>query len=103
MKEDEALSNRIACLNLLDLTLDHLGLELNARNLGPDVWGDERVEVVEGLEDLVEACRRGTPSAFSVCMVVLMVCGRTRTLAEPIVLFTSVQVARAGKIAQDHR
>lgn len=32
---DEALSSRIAAVNLLDLTLDHLGVEVG--NSGPEV------------------------------------------------------------------
>ena len=59
---DESLSTRIAGLHLLDLTLDHLGLQIEGRNSGPEEWDDERRILREGLENIIADCATGKHS-----------------------------------------
>lgn len=49
-RHDEALSSRVAALNMLDLTLDHLGLITHPANPPP---GEEGL-ISKGLADIVE-------------------------------------------------
>jgi hypothetical protein len=41
---------------MLDLTLDHLGLQVEASGGGPAEWEDERKTLREGLEDITRTC-----------------------------------------------
>lgn len=57
--DDESLSTRIAGLHMLDLTLDHLGFQIEAPNTSPE-WDDGKRILHEGLEELVKHCGKGT-------------------------------------------
>lgn len=57
-QNDESLSTRIAGLHMLDLTLDHLGLEIESESGEPDLEDNRRV-LREGLEDIVQQCSKG--------------------------------------------
>jgi hypothetical protein len=56
--DDENLSTRIAGLHMLDLTLDHLGFQIEVPNSDPD-WDDDKRVLLEGLDDVVKQCGRG--------------------------------------------
>jgi hypothetical protein len=56
--DDENLAARIAGLNLLEISLDHLGLALDSATHGEA--DDERELIRDGLDELVDACGRGT-------------------------------------------
>lgn len=60
-KHDEALSSRVAALNLLDLSLDHLGVktkENDPENADPSKEERDKI-VADGLESLVERVGKG--------------------------------------------
>jgi hypothetical protein len=46
---DEALGNRIAALNMLDLGWEHLGVEMSTNSSEP-----------RGIDDVIDSCGRGT-------------------------------------------
>lgn len=56
---DENLSSRIAALNLLDLSLEHLGLDLGGEG-GSDGWDENSRTIKDGLEDIVSLAGKGT-------------------------------------------
>lgn len=61
LKHDEALSSRVAALNLLDLSLDHLGVktkEADTENADPSKQERDKV-VAEGLGALVDRVGKG--------------------------------------------
>ncbi|GAA5902027.1 hypothetical protein JCM5296_007558 [Sporobolomyces johnsonii] len=50
-QDDENLASRIAALNVLELSLEHLGVDLDGEN-GPDGWDAQSRGIRESLEDL---------------------------------------------------
>jgi hypothetical protein len=53
---DDNLASRIAGLHMLDLSFDHLGLQLEGFK-GPKSWDDDgRSTAQEGLEEIVKNC-----------------------------------------------
>ncbi len=62
-RHDEALSSRIAALNLLELSLDHLGIQTRESADGGVKQDDiemRNATVMGGLEDIVQAVGQGT-------------------------------------------
>lgn len=57
--EDEALASRIAALNIMDLSLDHLGLDLGGAG-GSDGWDASGRTVRDSLEEIVGHAGKGT-------------------------------------------
>lgn len=55
---DENLSSRIAALNLLDLSLEHLGLDLGGEG-GSDRWDENSWTIKDGLEELISLGGKG--------------------------------------------
>ncbi|GAA6059755.1 hypothetical protein JCM10212_001963 [Sporobolomyces blumeae] len=53
-QDDENLASRIAALNVLELNLEHLGVDLTAVEEGSDAWADEKRGVRETVEDLAD-------------------------------------------------
>ncbi|GAA5956996.1 hypothetical protein JCM3765_006664 [Sporobolomyces pararoseus] len=54
-QDDENLASRIAALNVLELSLEHLGVELGSEEEGLPGWENQKRGVRETVEDLVEA------------------------------------------------
>ncbi|KAK4699257.1 hypothetical protein P7C70_g7008, partial [Phenoliferia sp. Uapishka_3] len=51
VQEDENLASRIAALNILELSLDHLGIDLGGGGL--DDWNDGQRTIRDSLEDII--------------------------------------------------
>jgi hypothetical protein len=56
-RHDEVLASRIAALNMLDLSLDHLGLITQPDEVDPDI--EDRHSIQNGLRDVVEQIGQG--------------------------------------------
>lgn len=64
-QEDENLASRIAALNMLELSLEHLGLDLS-RAEGSQEWGEQSRTIGDTLEDIVGVVGKGaSPSPLS--------------------------------------
>lgn len=64
-QEDENLASRIAALNLLELSLDHLGLDLS-RSEVMNEWEEQNRTIRDSLEDIVGIVGKGELPSFSV-------------------------------------
>lgn len=58
-QDDSALASRIAGLNMLDITLDHLGLDVEHMNQINDDATRSTASVRDELEDVVQTCGAG--------------------------------------------
>jgi len=58
-QDDENLASRIAALNVLELSLEHLGVELGNAEEGLPGWEHQKRGVRETVEDLVETVGKG--------------------------------------------
>lgn len=67
LKHDEALSSRVAALNMLDLSLDHLGVKMKEDDPEkPDEkLGKRDKEVAKGLEEIVGKVGKGAFELWS--------------------------------------
>lgn len=57
-QDDESLSMRIAGLHMLDLTLDHLGIQTDLVTGDPEADDVQRT-IRDGLEEIVSLCGKG--------------------------------------------
>lgn len=68
-QQDENLVSRIKALNALELSLEHLGLDLGDDG-GNDGYGGEATQIREGLDDIVAAVGKGEQAAYHACVCV---------------------------------
>lgn len=57
-QDDESLSMRIAGLHMLDLTLEHLGIQTHVATGDPEADDVQRT-VRDGLEEIIALCGKG--------------------------------------------
>lgn len=57
-QEDENLASRIAALNMLELSLEHLGLDLSSEK-SSDEWGAQSRPITDSLEEVVRIVGEG--------------------------------------------
>lgn len=58
-REDQLLSARITALQLLDLSLDNLGIDLSIAQDNNTDWEENRRLMREGLDTIIDLCKKG--------------------------------------------